>query len=438
MANPESRTPTPELCGSPIAIAASMIDQPSPKRRPERRLPGPPGPPPDGERRRRVMGWRSRDILRTAALLAGIWIFLQLLWFAHAIFFLIFLGVLFGLGLSAGVDQLERIRIPRVAGTLLLVAAIFSAFSLIGAMIAPQLVQQGQELQTRLPQALDRAEDWLQNNLGGFISTVLPEEPRPDTGAAPVAAEESGQRPLRERIGDQLAGATGYLFSFLQSTLTVLAGFLMVLVIAIYIAVEPKTYKAGMMHLFPHRFRPRAEEVLGRTGLLLRRWLVTQLVAMVAVGIVTTVALMILDVPAALALGVLAGVLEFIPMFGPIIAAIPAIGMAFLESPEKALIVTAVYIGIQQLESQVLMPLLMKEGIDLPPVLTLVSGAIMAIVFGFIGLLVAVPLVGAAMVPIKMLYVEGVVGDEVTLPGDPKPRGAEGEDSSEVKGRASG
>jgi predicted PurR-regulated permease PerM len=398
---------------------------------PERRLPGPPGPPAEGERRRRVVGWRSRDILRTAALLAGIWIFLQLLWFAHSIFFVIFLGVLFGLGLSAGVDQLERIRVPRVAGTILIVLALFSTLALIGAMIAPQLSQQARELERRLPQAIDQAEEFVQQHLGSFIPAVLPEPP--ENGDRPPGAqgEEEEEPRLRDRVTDQLRGATGYLFAFLQSTIAVVAGLLLSLFVAIYIAVDPKTYKSGLMHLFPHRFRPRAEEVLGKTALLLRRWLVTQLVAMVAVGVVTTLILMLLDVPAALALGVIAGLLEFIPMFGPLLASIPAIGMAFLDSPQKALMVAGAYLVIQQLESQVLTPLLMKEGIDLPPVLTLVSGAIMALVFGFIGLLVAVPLVGAAMVPIKMLYVEGVVGDEVSLPGDKKDGDDEDEEEDE-------
>ncbi len=405
-----------------------MAEKPR-RARPERRVPGPPGPPADGERRRRVVGWRSRDILRTAGLLAAIWILLQLLWFAHSVFFVIFLGVLFGLGLSAGVDQLERIRLPRILGTLLIVLALFSTLSLIGAMIAPQLSQQGRELQQRLPQAIDEAEEWVTGRFGGLLSTVIPDASI-EEGQAPVPEPENDVQ-LRARLGEQITGATGYFFRFLQSTVALIAGSLLALFIAIYIAINPKMYKRGLMHLFPHRYRPRAEEVLAKTGLLLRRWLVTQLVAMVVVGALTTVALMIIDVPAALALGVIAGLLEFIPMFGPILAAVPAIGMAFLDSPQKALIVAAVYLGIQQFESQVLTPVLMKEGIDLPPVVTLLAGAIMALVFGFIGLLVAVPLVGAAMVPIKMLYVEGVVGDEVTLPGDRKSRKQQADDDEE-------
>src|SRR6185503_13154842 len=98
-------------------------------------------------------------------------------------------------------------------------------------------------------------------------------------------------------------------------------------------------YHAGMMHLFPHGARERAGEVLSAMAGVLRKWLVTQLIAMASIGAVATVVLLILKVKAAFALGVLAGLFEFIPTVGPIISALPAIAMGFLDSPEKALYV---------------------------------------------------------------------------------------------------
>ena len=213
----------------------------------------------------------------------------------------------------------------------------------------------------------------------------------------------------------QLSGVTGYLFPFLSSTLAVVAGVLLVIFLAIYVAVEPKTYHDGMMHLFPHDARPRAGEVLTAIAVVLRKWLVTQLIAMVVIGTVTTIVLLLLDVPAAFPLGVLAGLLEFIPTIGPILSAVPAIAMGFVDSPEKALYVTLAYWGIQFLENQLLIPILMREGVDIPPALTIIGQAVMALVFGFLGLLVAVPLLAAGMVAVKMLYVEGVVGDEIEV-----------------------
>ena len=116
--------------------------------------------------------------------------------------------------------------------------------------------------------------------------------------------------------------------------------------------------------------------------------------------------LLVLHVKAAFALGVIAGLLEFVPTVGPIMSALPAIAMAFLDSPEKALIVALAYVGIQFLENHILIPLLMKGGVDLPPVLTILAQALMALLFGFLGLMCAVPLLAAVTVAVRMLYVE--------------------------------
>jgi predicted PurR-regulated permease PerM len=89
--------------------------------------------------------------------------------------------------------------------------------------------------------------------------------------------------------------------------------------------------------------------------------------------------------------------------------------MAFVDSPQKALMVVALYVGIQFLENHLLIPMLMKGGVDIPPVLTILAQALMTLLFGFLGLMVAVPFVAAVMVAVKMLYVERVVGDDVAV-----------------------
>src|SRR6185295_20004647 len=224
---------------------------------------------------------------------------------------------------------------------------------------------------------------------------------------------------LRERITEQLSGTARYLFPFLSSTVTVAAGLFLILVLAIYVGADPALYHVGLLHLFPHGSRERAGVVLTRVATVLRKWLVTQLVAMVVMGVVSTLTLLALGVKAAVALGVIAGLLEFVPTIGPILAAVPAIAMGFLDSPEKALTVGLAYLVIQQLEGHVLIPILMKEGMDLPPALTIVTQAVMALLFGFIGLMVAVPLLAVVIVPVKLLYIEGVVRDAEVDEGVP-------------------
>src|SRR5207253_1162613 len=133
---------------------------------------------------------------------------------------------------------------------------------------------------------------------------------------------------------------------------------------------------------------------------------------------VTTIVLLLLRVKAAVALGVLTGLLQFIPTIGPIVSALPAIAMGFLDSPEKAGSVLIAYYGIHFLETHLLIPLLMRGGINLPPAITILSQALMALLFGFLGLMVAVPLVAAVIVAVKMLYVEDVVGEGLTAGTD--------------------
>jgi predicted PurR-regulated permease PerM len=384
--------------------------------------------------------WRSADVLRAAALVLGVYLAARLLWIVYPLLFLSFLGVLFGLAVARGADWLERWRIPRGIGSTLIVLVFLGLLAGLGAWAGPTFGEQLGELRTAVPQAIDKIEAWRLRHRGGFLSQVLDPGPQPgaaaDTaggqerpqGAAPTGngaagaqepPAEQGSQPsgqltkLPETLSGQLGAVARYLFSFLSSTVAVVSGMLLILFMSIYIGSNPGMYYRGLLHLVPHRARPRAAEVLVAIGMTLRRWLVSQLVAMVVIGVVTTIALKLIGVKAAFALGILAGLLEFVPMVGPLLSAIPAVAMGFLDSPQKALLVALAYVAIQFLENHILIPMLMKEGVDLPPVLTLIGLALMGIVFGFLGMLIAVPFLAAVMVAVKLLYVEDVVGDDV-------------------------
>jgi predicted PurR-regulated permease PerM len=394
--------------------------------------PSPPksAPPRSGDRGGRVAGWRSIDVLRAAALVFGLYLTLRLLWLAYPLLFTAFLGVLFGLAVARGADFLERFHVPRGIASALIVFGFLGVLVGAGALVAPSLRAQAGELRTALPEAVNRVEDWVSRRGYGLIGQLMPKPSPAETPAAPAprSTEQSapsaetgnpgGPAKLPGTLAGQLGSVATYLFSFLSSTVAVLSGFLLILFMSIYIGSEPDLYHRGLLHLFPHRVRPRAHEVLTAIGVTLRRWLVSQLVAMVVIGVVTTIVLSLLGVRAALALGLIAGLLEFIPLVGPLLSAVPAIAMGFLDSPEKALFVVIAYWGIQLLENHILIPILMREGLDLPPVVTLIGLAIMAVVFGFLGMLVAVPVLAAVMVAIKLLYVEGVVGDDMQTSPD--------------------
>jgi predicted PurR-regulated permease PerM len=376
----------------------------------------------------RAAAWRTTDILRAALVVAGVWLALQLLWVARSVFFLAFLGTLFGITLAAGVTWLQRRGVPRGVGTLLLVVAFFGVVGGLGALAAPRITEQWQELRHQLPDALNQVEQWVRRRQGSVTELLqAPASERPgsseqrDTGRQQDSAEGAPQREsptdVRRTIAQQVGNLSTHFFAVFSSTLAALGSLLVVTFVAIYIALDPRTYRRGILHLVPHGGRGKAIEVMDATGVTLRRWLVAQLIGMVIIGALTTAALLLLDVRAAVALGIMAGILEFVPFFGPILSSVPAIAMGFLDGPEKALWVALTYLGLQQLEGNVVTPLLMKEGLDLPPALTIIGQSVMALAFGFVGLVIAMPVLGAVMVPIKLLYVQDVVGDEVEMPG---------------------
>lgn len=390
-------------------------------------------------------------MLRTAALVIAMLVLVRLIWVANPLFLTAFIGILFGLAVSSGVDRLERWGVRRGAGAALVVVGFFTLLVSFGAWLAPTIHSQGLELRRRLPDAIDRFDDWVNARRDGFVGLVFSGlVPAPvDTTASsqlPAGAPGPGTQPrvqadstaatlpadsvtvastLRHRLGSQFTGLTRYLFPFLSSTVEVITGILITIFLSIYIAADPDMYRRGIMHLFPHARRERAGQVLTAVAAVLRKWFVTQLIAMVIMGLVTTLVLLAMHVKAALLLGILCGLLEFIPTVGPILSSLPAIAMGFLDSPEKAVWVAVAYLIVHFLESHVLIPLLMKGGIQLPPALTILSQALMALLFGFLGLMCAVPLLAASTVAVKMLYVEDVVGDQQIGPGEDPAKGVE-------------
>jgi len=355
------------------------------------------------------------DLVRAALTVVFVLMGLQLLWAARILALTAFLGVLFGLGAVPAVDALERRGLRRGIASPVIVFGVVAFILGLGAWSAPTLITQSQEMRARFPEAIEKVERWLATNqprlLDAIAGTSAPAAPRP--AAAPAVQPTPSQTieaPHQGRLVEAFYRQVGPLktvaLGILTSTLAVFGGLILVLFLAVYIAAEPELYQRGLLLLVSPPTRRRLAPVLTAIAVKLRRWLGTQALAMLIIGTVTTIVLMIIGVRAALPLGIIAGILEFIPNIGPTLSAIPAIVMAFVDSPQKAVIVMAAYWGIQFLENNLLIPYLMKEHLDLPPALTMMTQVIMAYVFGLMGLFVATPLLAAVFVTVQMLHVQ--------------------------------
>ena len=380
-------------------------------------------------------GWRTADLARASIVALAVWFGLQLAWSVSSLLFLVFLATLFGLAVGRGVDFLERFGIRRGIASALIVLGALGTIGGVLAWTAPTLIEQGKQLQTEFPEAIHKLQTWIDSKRTGLIGTLIKSAatPRASAGsaaavspAAPVAVgvpTASTRKPtdaqvirqaadsiaaspseaIKKRITEGLGGATRYLFSFVSNTLAAATGFVLLVFLAMYIGAEPEVYRGWLLSVVPATSRAQARLILAEVAAVLRKWLVTQMIAMVVIGVVSMIVLLLLGVKAPFALAFIAGLFEFIPSVGPVLSAVPAVLMAFVDSPEKALAVLIAYWGIQFLENNLLIPYLMRGEMDLPPAITLVAQSLMTLVFGFVGLMVAVPLTAAVLVPLRMM-----------------------------------
>lgn len=238
-----------------------------------------------------------------------------------------------------------------------------------------------------------------------------------------------GKLPGGEAIADGLdksSLAEGHVlpsfFTILRSASNVAIDLVLLLFGSIFIASSPGLYRKGLVLLVPKAHRELADEALLDVGQALRQWMVGQFVMMIFIGVLTGLGLWLVGVPAAAALGVVAGFLEAIPYFGPILSAVPVLVMASSEGMRTMLLALAVVTVVQQLEAALFTPYVHKKVVSLPPALSVFGVVAMGILFGPLGLLLAAPLLIVVFVLVKRLYVEEALETPTHVPGrDPEP-----------------
>jgi predicted PurR-regulated permease PerM len=193
---------------------------------------------------------------------------------------------------------------------------------------------------------------------------------------------------------------------FFKTGFGIIADLYIILIISIFLTASPGLYTKGMVSMMPKSFQSKATDIISHAGFKLRSWLKGQIFAMFFVFILTSIGLSILGVPMALALGLIAGILNFIPNFGPLIALIPGVLVALLISPATALIAAAIYTGVQIIES-IVTPIIQNRLVQLPPALIIIFQVIMGALAGAMGVILATPFLVILKSAVEILYLNG-------------------------------
>lgn len=338
-----------------------------------------------------------RRILVALGIILSLVVLVLLVWATFDVLLLVFAGVLLAVLLSGISDWLAGhtflSRGWAMALTVLVIAGLLAAFTwLVLPRVAAQAEGVVEGVQAAANSLLARAEQyaWVRRFVGWMPT---PSEFAPSTSSILSRAE-----------------------GMVSSTSSAVIDALFVIALGIYLAAEPGRYRSGVVALVPASHEDRAREVMDEVGGALWWWLVGQGITMVAVGLATGLGLWLLGMPLALTFGLLAGVLEFIPVIGPPAAFLPIVLVAFTVSPRMVLYTLVLYGVIQLLETKLLIPLIYEETLNLLPGLTLSAQVILGLLFGWTGLLVAAPLTITGLLLVKMLYVRDVLGKQIELP----------------------
>ncbi|NJK54986.1 MAG: AI-2E family transporter [Pleurocapsa sp. SU_5_0] len=320
---------------------------------------------------------------------------LYILWQIKQLLLLLFTAIVLATSLNILVKTFQQRGIKRVNAVFL--SMLLLILVTIGCVwiVIPPFIDQFQDLGKLVPQGIEKLNIWidlLSERLDPRIITLLPD------------TEELNQQ-IQPLIKQFLGGG----LTIFYNSLGVLLGILLLLAITLMLLADPVTYQQGFKRLFPAFYRRRVEEILDLCAKGLEGWLVGILFNMVVIAFLSFIVLLVLGIPLALSQAMLAGVMTFIPNLGPTLSVISPMAIALIEAPWKSLAVLVFYIIIQQIESNVLTPIVMAQQVALLPAVTLLSQIFFATFFGFLGLFLSLPLTVVAQIWFKEVIIKDVL-----------------------------
>jgi predicted PurR-regulated permease PerM len=316
-----------------------------------------------------------------------------LIWLLSDIVLVVFMAVLIAVMLRGAADwAADHTGISQRAMLALVSVSVIALLAGFFYYVGPRLVAQSQALWGRLRETMEQ------------IRLIYGDTPWGKALLNDLSPPEAVQSHIASYAGTVASATFG-------GTLT---GFALIIT-ALYFAISPELYVGGLVRLFPHRHRPLARSIVERIGLTLRLWSLGQLIDMAVVAVLTGIGLTVLGIPLALALAVLAGLFTFVPYFGAIAAAIPAVLVAFTISWQKAVWVIAIFVVAHTVEGYVVAPIVQRNTAHLPPALTILSMTILGTIFGPLGVILGTPVCAALLVLVQQAYVGAVLGDDASV-----------------------
>ena len=320
---------------------------------------------------------------------------LYILWQLRDVLLLIFAAVVLATTLNRLARRFQSLGIKRGLAVLLAVGIFFAGVICFFWLIVPPFVQQFHELTYRVPQGFQRLNSWIDHQRTNIPPQLLPYIP--DLNSLIAQAQ-----PLFNRL-------LGNSFAFVSGSLEVVLKILLVLVLTGMFLVDPNAYQKVFVRVFPSFYRRQVGGILQQCEASLEGWVTGAAIGVFVVGLMSLIGLSILGVKAALALGVLAGFMNLIPNLGPTMSVIPAMAIALLDNPWKALAVFILYFFIQQCESNFITPVVMAHQVSLLPAVTLISQLFFVTFFGFLGLFLALPLTVVAKIWVQEVLIKDVL-----------------------------
>jgi len=313
------------------------------------------------------------------------------------------LTILLSIILSAPVNYLTRRGLPRTWGVLAVIAAIGGVFWLLGLALVPAVEAQSRQFAEAFPTLLNEALA-LANRLQSFFGLGT------KIGLDPESLSRLGQEVL---TGSTVSTAAGV--GLTAATVVSLAA--VVFISTIYLVVRPEPWVNGFVSLFPAGWRQRTREVLQTLYHTVQRWFLGQLAAMTFIAVFWAISLSLIGVPFALLIGIFSGLISFIPYLGALISIVVPVLLALISDPFTVVWVILAFVIIQQIEGNILQPIVMSRAVDLHPALVVFAILVMGTLFGIVGVFLAVPLVAALQVLVRELWVQRM--DQIGT--DPNP-----------------